>query len=426
MRKPLAVVITSASLARDSRTYKQVLSLVRFGYDCVVMQGEEGDLDQSQLPFTLRTIERFHDTGKKNKQHRSAPAPHESPTVKAKKPSWKRYLPAWLRYAVPFGRYLFRLGKYNRALAKRIPQASIYFVHYFDSAPAVSWVAKRSKAPIIYDAHDCHVRLKQESELNERERSLIKPLHKKLEAFCISRASAVVTVCDGVARLQKEIFGCDAHVLRNCHDARLDRYTGLPLKQKLGLPSDTFLVVVVGTAKKGMAFATTLRALQKLPLHVHLAFLGNGYGNFLQGVDYESVRERVHLPGAVKPHEVVPCISDADAALLIYYNHSDNYLYSLPNGFFQSLSAGLPLLYPELPEIARLASQYSLGLPVDPKDSASIQKGIQHLVDCPEDRQRFRTNCLNAAQQLSWEREELRFRELLATVSCGRHSPCVE
>lgn len=426
MKKPVAVVITGASLARDSRTYKQVLSLVRFGYECVVIQGEEGELDQSQLPFTLHTIERCHDTGKKNKQHNSAPATHQPPTVKASKPSWKRYLPSWLRYALPFGRYVFRLGRYNRALARHIPQASAYFVHYFDSAPALAWVNRRSKAPIIYDAHDCHVKVKQDSELNERERSLIKPLHKKLEAFCISHASAVVTVCDGVARLQKEIFGCDAHVLRNCHDARLDRYAGLPLKQKLGLPSDVFLVVVVGTAKKGMAFEATLHALQRLPSHVHLAFLGNGYGNFLQGPMYESVRERVHLPGAVKPHEVVPCISDADAALLLYYNHSDNYLYSLPNGFFQSLSAGLPLLYPELPEIARLASQYRLGLPVDPKDSRSIQEGIKHLVDCPEDRQRFRANCLHAGQQLSWEREELRLKELLATVSYGRDSPCAE
>lgn len=140
MEKPVAVVITGASLARDSRTYKQALSLVRFGYECVVIQGEDGDLDQSQLPFNLHTIERCHDTGKKGKKTAPVKATNDSMITPAKRSSWKRYLPAWLRYALPFGRYVLRLGRYNRALANQIPQASVYFVHYFDSAPALAWV----------------------------------------------------------------------------------------------------------------------------------------------------------------------------------------------------------------------------------------------------------------------------------------------
>ena len=37
--------------------------------------------------------------------------------------------------------------------------------------------------------------------------------------------------------------------------------------------------------------------------------------------------------------------------------------------FFQPIAAGLPVLYPELPEIRRIAEQYELGVPIDPQRS---------------------------------------------------------
>ncbi|MEM8744622.1 MAG: glycosyltransferase, partial [Pseudomonadota bacterium] len=111
--------------------------------------------------------------------------------------------------------------------------------------------------------------------------------------------------------------------------------------------------------------------------------------------------------GRLPAPEIVPAIAGADAAAVVYYARSENYRSALPNGFFQSIAAGLPVLYPDLPEIRTIAEQGELGVLVDWTSEAAISAAITELSENTQRYRRLRANAEKTARKLSWEKEEL-------------------
>jgi hypothetical protein len=101
---------------------------------------------------------------------------------------------------------------------------------------------------------------------------------------------------------------------------------------------------------------------------------------------------------------------------VIYYAESVDYKYCLPNGFFQPISAQLPLLYPELPEIKSIADRYRIGVPIDPQVPASIIRGVTTLLSDPALRMTLRHNLQLTQHDLSWTHEEALLRDLFARL----------
>ena len=111
---------------------------------------------------------------------------------------------------------------------------------------------------------------------------------------------------------------------------------------------DEFLIAVVGNKKPAQVVEPLIQALVQIPSSVHVAFVGRGHDETVAFARRAGVESRVHAVGQVHPEEVVPFIRSADAAAMLYRPLTDNDRYLLPNGFFQSIAAGLPLLRPDL------------------------------------------------------------------------------
>jgi glycosyltransferase involved in cell wall biosynthesis len=315
-----------------------------------------------------------------------------------------------------WGVYRRLFGRDFVAPLRLLPEASLYYLHAPYEYFAVSRKCRQYGVPFIYDAHDFYTGIGEMVKRSLLDRLFLDSYFRFLERCCIRKAAAVVTVSDGVAALMHDAFGCRPVVIRNCHDARLDTPPEQDLRQVLDVPDDAFLILVVGQSKNGQALAQAIEALADLPRNVHLALIGRGYSERLGRDLPPRLWGRVHAVDPVMPREVVPFIRRADASLILYYARSENYLNCLPNGFFQSVSAGLPLLYPDLPEISRLARQFDLGIAIDPLKPESIRDGILTLLG---DRQRlaqFRENAQAAAKELSWEKEEVVLRSLVEQV----------
>lgn len=301
------------------------------------------------------------------------------------------------------------------------PRADVYYLHSFRQFPAVFLLCKRYGAHYVYDAHDFYPSIYEEK---NQYFSFKRKLYGFLERSCIKRAAAVVTVCDGVAELQRERFGCDPIVVRNLHDPRSDRRPKASLREQLHLPAQAFLLVAVGRPKAGRATQEAIEAMRLCPREVHLAFVGNGYEDYSTDVREPDIAARVHFVSAVKPQEVVPFICGADAAPILYFAADDNYRNCLPNGFFQSIAAGIPILYPDLPEIRRIAEAHRLGLPIDPRSPDSIADAVNRLWNDREEWKRLRDNVLRAGTALSWENEERIIEDLLQRVLSNDDGQC--
>jgi glycosyltransferase involved in cell wall biosynthesis len=150
---------------------------------------------------------------------------------------------------------------------------------------------------------------------------------------------------------------------------------------------------------------------------LHVALIGNGYREMMPSNRLEvTVRDRIHFIEDVAATEVVPLIRDADIALLIYYPRSENYENALPNGFFQSIAAGLPLLYGRLSEIDRICRQFDVGVSVAPNDVDGLTDLLRRVVNRSEWYCLQRQRALRAATNLTWQKEEARLQSLL--VGC--------
>jgi glycosyltransferase involved in cell wall biosynthesis len=306
------------------------------------------------------------------------------------------------------------VGLHVLAPLRVTPKASLYYMHSFYQFPAIYLLCLRYRAKFIYDVHDFYSSMQDDAALSHFWSCWVVPMEFAIERICMRKAAAVVTVNQSIATLIEQRFGRSAIVLRNAHDPRLEQPVERTIKDVLGLGADDFLVVCLGQFKPGMAIEAAIAAMASVPRRCHLAFLGAGFPDFGVLLERHDVVGQVHFVPPAAPDEVVPFIRSADAGMLVYTPVSASIERSLPNGFFQPLAAGLPMIYPNLPEISRVAEAHRIGLPIDPRDSVAIATAIARLAADDGLARDMRLNVEAAKAELSWENDELRLSRLIA------------
>ena len=425
------ISVAPTRVQADSRTLKIAISLARFGYESVIVEG-----GLSHLPH-LKSVQlismdslprpsqgRHEDSRSGVKESLLEALPQRRSLLESTRRILAQVLPsvvkrlAWCLFRAGYA--IWKQLSISLILPLRfVPRGSLYYLHAPYQFPGVFLRALIHRAPIIYDAHDFYSGIDEGRGNWTPIRRAVGRFHDAVEAVCVRRAAAVVTVSQSVAELIQKTYEREAAVVRNCHDHRLDRHVSAGIRETLNLGDRDFLVVAVGQAKPGAAVGEAVEALRELPENVHLAFLGRGFESRLTSCA-AAEGDRLHIVQPVGPDEVVPFIRSASAAVVLYYPRSPNYAGCLPNGFFQSVAAGLPILYPELKEILALAEEYGLGIPIDPRSPASIVSGVAALL---EDRSRYRELCENvrrASDALSWEHEEHRLARIVREVQRTR------
>ncbi|MCA3265826.1 MAG: glycosyltransferase [Azospirillum sp.] len=388
--RPTIVTLTPLALTADSRTLKQAISVARFGYRSVVIEGVASAMSGTRSAIEVLSVE---------DAVRRTPPPSGRPN-------------AFRRLAYIGRRFAGFVGGLTR-IVRIAPKADLYYLHAFYQFPAVFVLCLRHRAKMIYDAHDFYGRMSDGGALSAFQRLVALPAEGLIERACVRCADAVLTVNEGIAALLKNRFGCDARILRNFHDRRLDVAPRQTIRETLGLPAGAFLVVSIGNWKAGMAIDQMFEAMAGLPCEVHLAFLGKGYPDLSAAVAARGLTGRVHVVPAVLPQEVVPYIATADASVVLYYGKSINDQNALPNRFFQAIAAELPLLYPDLLEMRRVAERHSIGTMVDPRAPAQIAAALRRLIEDPQARAAMRARSRIAANALSWANEEIALRGIL-------------
>jgi glycosyltransferase involved in cell wall biosynthesis len=407
------VMVTPVALDRDSRALKMALSCVRAGWATTVMA--------DRTVWDVEAIAKMGPRGPSGAMARNGRW-------------WWKHASASSNNALQFllfTAWLVRFAWYNLIVWTRLPRADVYYIHEFSQFPAVWLKQKTSPARVVYDAHDYYAGIEPEDAIPPLHRNYLFPFRSWLERRCAGKASIIITVSAGLARLLERRFERHALVVRNCHDGRLDRSVKKDLRARLGMLESDFLVVVVGNCKAGQALQQALEAWASLPERIHLAFVGDGYERIRGVVGDLNLGRRVHMLGPLHPLEIVPSIRSADAALILYYNRSESYAAALPNGFFQSVAAGLPLLLPALADMKAIVASEGLGLFIDPLDPEAIANAVLELAENDALRQEQASRSASLARTLSWEREEICLIKALAPLAMPNpagniNTKCVE
>ena len=395
------VSVTPLRLDTDSRTLKEAVSLSRTGMRSIVVERVGSAEAWNDVPIEVISL-----------------WPPAGPAVRstAAEEALPRSVWTALRPLVDVVAPLLTLASINRKTAMMLPAGDLYWVHSVAQLPAVAVVARYRGVPFVYDAHDFYSDSQNNDGLTWADRWGMW-VYERVERLFVPFAAERVTVGVGVKELQEHHFGRPFAVLHNAHDHRLDRPAQANVREALGLGDDAFLIVAAGNSKEGTSFEPIFDALAALPEHVHLAFVGRNYDAPAALAEERRVDDRVHFLPPVPPAEVKSFIVGADAAAILYWPITSNFLNALPNRLYQAIAAGLPLLYPKtMRAIRALCEEHDVGVPIDPRDGDSVLAGIKRLLDDPGELERLRANARQAADKVKWEREEAKLNALVRAL----------
>jgi hypothetical protein len=409
------VILTPISLDSDTRSYKQACTLANAGYQVTVVEQFKSKLDYnegfniiSQNPNPIL----FSQSSNKysiNKRYKNWLKQNEN-----KLPFGVKQIVYFFSLVI----FVFQfLWAYNIKYFFKVPKADIYILHAYHHFLLVFIKSKLAKAKYIYDAHDFYIDLYKGKELTEFERVYLGSFYRMYEKWCVNYCSKYLTVSEGLCDLYEKEFNKRPQLLRNVQDYRKQYNPDVGIRNLLSLKEDDILMVVIGQAKQGMALEQIFEVMIRLPENIYLAIVGKNFEQFSQTILDKELSEKVFLTGAVGSNQVIKFVESADISILTYYAISINYYYGLPNGLFQSLGAGLAVLFPKgLPEIAKIGEKYSIGLPIDPLNVEDVYQQIMTLVANRSLINQYKENSKKAGQEISWENEEKNFLKLIKEI----------
>lgn len=399
---PTVVSLTPLPLEADSRTLKSALSYARWGFRSIVIEGHTSKC--ATFPEGIEVISPGPSaTATTSSPHATAPRQGLRQRIRSiVRKVWGGPMPhvPLLRLAI-YMAYFF--VQYRVRPRKLVPPATLYHVHSYELFDVAWEMARRCGGKVLYDAHDFYQGITPPERMTPFNRRWLFPMLRTVEARAIARADAIVTATDGTSNLITAEFGRRPTVLRNCHDKRLDTAPERTIREHLGLTDEQRLLVVSGNYKPGMAVPTLLDALSLLPASVHVAFVGRGYDTITDLIARHPAGQRVFTGLVMPPTQLVPFLRSADIGLVIYEPYSENYRYALPNGFFHVTAAGLPVIYPPLPDVVTAVAGRPLGHELDSLTPATLAGAIQTLLDGNVERRPSGDTTFN---DLLWAHEE--------------------
>lgn len=272
-------------------------------------------------------------------------------------------------------------------------------------------VSKLKKLPLVYDSHEYFTGVPE-----IQKRLFVKWVWKSIEKFIFPRLTYVMTVSESISKKYASEYGIEPLVIRNC--SRKSENLSPFSREELNLRRDHLLLILQGTG------INIDRGGEELIDAVHntenISLLIVGGGDILESLIEKSselgISGRVKFISKVPWETLMRYTRSADIGLSLDKNSNLNYSFSLPNKLFDYMSAGIPVIATDLPEIAKILKEYKCGILIPKPDPGEISKAIIDLRDNPDFLAKLKRNSVKASEYLNWENESLKVENLYKSI----------
>ena len=275
-----------------------------------------------------------------------------------------------------------------------------------DTLPLALRLAKGK--PVLFDAHEYHPR---EFEDLWVWNLFYGPNRRRMCRTYMPRASAVTTVCQGIADEYARHFAVRPSVVMNLPD----RWAGQPRPTSPDRVRMIHHGIALPSRKLEQMIAMTVLLDDRFELDLMLIPGDTAFAGYLDELrqiakDYPKVR---FLP-PVPLLEVVPFISQYDIGLYLLEPANFNQQMALPNKLFQFIQARLAVAIGPSPEMARVVSETGCGLIADDFQPQTLAAALMALGATQIDA--FKRQSDLAAAQYCAEANEAAFLDLVAKL----------
>lgn len=259
--------------------------------------------------------------------------------------------------------------------------------------------------------HDCHEYFRGVPELVGRKATT--RIWKWIEDRIFPKLKLVTAVNASVAKLYQEEYGNEIVVIRNVPFRKRD---GEAIsKESLGIASHQKVILYQGAVNIDRGLEEVIQAMKYIRSDAKLVIAGTGdIVEELQAfAKAEKVPGKVLFTGQIPFQELYRYTLMADIGLSIEKDVSMNYHYALPNKFLDYIQAHVPVLISPFPEMKAILDKYFIGEALETHDPKHIADKIDGMLLNESRLALYRENLHRAAEELCWENEEYKLREML-------------
>lgn len=418
-RRPRAVILVANPAAPYSRGLRVARSLAERGYEVEIAAttGSTEPLEEHDGGVVTR---RYRPRG------RWARFAGEAPT--RRHGALAARLAHWLDTAVKVVAWPVHVRAWWATLRAELPPADLYHACGILTIPIALELARSARAAghagrVIYDVIDVIL----ESNNYDRVPRPVRALYRTLERRWVRASDAIVTVNDPIAAHLVEAWRLTTPptVLLNCQPRWTppERRPDL-IRAATGIPPERRIVLFLGRLGRERGLETAAEAVLQVD-DAALVLLGFGpWADRLreQGREPRHAGRLFVLP-PVHPDDVPAWTASADASIIAVPANSLNQRLSTPNKFWESLTAGTPVVVGDELEVMRaIVETDDLGVSADPADPAALGRALSVLLDGPADaRAARRARCLAVtAERYNWETAIGPYLELVERLVPGR------
>jgi glycosyltransferase involved in cell wall biosynthesis len=267
------------------------------------------------------------------------------------------------------------------------------------------------RLPLVYDSHEYFTGVPE-----IQKRPFVRWVWKRIEKSVFPRLTHVMTVSDSIALQYEKEYHLRPLTIRNCA-IQTANIAPFP-RQELKIKSDDLLLILQGTGinidRGGEELIDAVRLTEK----VSLLIIGSGdeYEKLIQKAAKLQLSDRIKFFPKIPWQTLLRYTRSADAGLSLDKNTNLNYRFSLPNKIFDYLSAGIPVIATDLPEIAKILNEFRCGILIAKPDPEEISKAIIKIRDNKDLLEELKANAVAASESINWENESTKVEELYRSI----------
>lgn len=280
---------------------------------------------------------------------------------------------------------------------------------------------------IVYDAHELY----RDSDRTARPVSL--RAATVLEDIGMSVASAVIACNRDRADIMHNQYGCRGfpYVIRNVPPYRRPVASAALTSAMAEKNSEVrYVCLYQGALVRSRGIDTLVRSLALLPGTIGAAILGGGEVGLRREIETLAhelgVANRFLMTGPVDYRKLHILTCSAHLGVVLYRPTCLNNYYCAPNKIYEYAAAGVPIVAPNLPPIARFLQEHPCGELFEPGSIEGLADAIMRILADPSRLRAYRCAALAAARINCWEVEGEAMRRIYAKLnaipprsSCG-------
>jgi glycosyltransferase involved in cell wall biosynthesis len=418
-RRPRAVVLVANPAAPYSRGLRVARSLAAEGYEVEIAAVAAEGLPEEEREGDV-ILRRYRPAGR---WLRWTARPTGSPGIgrkivfRAHKLA-SRIVPAVRQHPAPtldvIRRRLFwpvEPRAWGAALRRDLPPADLYHacgmltiriaLELGARARRAGWLGR-----VVYDVIDMSL----DSNVYESVSGPVRAFYRWKEWGWVRRADAIVTVNDAIGRRLSRAWRLRRPpvVLMNCQPLWKPPVPRPNLiREATAIAADRRVVLFLGRLGKERGLDEAAAAILRVP---DTALVLLGFGSWAdrsrnRDADPQFAGRHFSLP-TVHPDQVPAWTASADASIIAVPANSLNQRLSTPNKFWESLTAGTPVVIGRDLEVMReIVEADDLGAIADPLDPEDLARALREILDRPAtERKAMRERCLRVTRErYNWE-----------------------